>query len=123
MLLAYFSSGNSEGDSSSLCLISEKLENKYPPVGIDALSCSEAGVFYIGHQESVVVEIDKDERAKIIRPVPPAAIVLTPNSPEQPGFRVFRIKVIYGEDNKLKTFYCRDHSSKWEPWVPYTKTF
>lgn len=60
------------------------------------------------------MNIDKADGSLIISSIMPAAIYLTPNLPQTPGFKVRRIKVLSGE-NGPRVFYDRDKGS-WDEW-------
>jgi hypothetical protein len=117
MLLAYVVVPDSGSDIPQLCIVPEYSDLLARPIRIDVATAQSAAVYWVGPKEAFVVENQKDPNVKVIRPVPPAAIFLTPNSPNQPGVITAKIMVTKRPDGTYSTQYSRDSGDNWKPWV------
>lgn len=100
-----------------LCLLSAKPERINPPVRVDLLEPNEAAFYWIGYGEGVNVVYVPEERARIIRPILPAQIFITPSQPDQPGVKVNSLKVIKHGEREFEVHFSRDKSERWERWI------
>lgn len=122
MILANVTFDHDGAHYTDLCLVPYRLDGSAIPVRIGLLQQSRAAVYWIGPEEGVVVEEIPAENAKVIRPVPPASLFLTPPASSLPGFKVARVKIIQGENGEYQTHFARDQLSEWQPWDPLTMT-
>lgn len=115
MLLAFVAGYGDTKDELDLCLVADKVDALSKPVRVSCLFPNPAGVIRIGPEEAVLVNQDQIDGSLVVSAMMPAAIYLTPNLPQTPGFKVKRIKLqITGGEYQVS--YDRDKGS-WEPWV------
>jgi len=116
MILAYASFKSAGSIFSELCIIPTKLEPGGVPVVVDLMPESNCAVYYLGEGEAVTLNVEGN--AKIIAPVHPAILYLTPDSPTQPGVIAERVKVVPLGSKKYECSYQRKASKEWVPWNP-----
>ncbi len=116
MLLAYTTN---LGLEATLCLIPHDESDFVSPVPIDALVPSSAAVFYVGPKEAVIV-YDEDG-TKIVKPVMPAILYLTPDTTSRPGVQVARVKISQTANNGYEIFFSKEKESDWLPWCPVSE--
>ncbi len=117
MLLAYVIVPDSRSDVPRLCIVPEYSDLLARPIPVDVVVANPAAVYWVGPKEAFVVENQRDPNVKVLRSVPPAAIFLTPNSPNQPGIITAKIKLTKRPDGSYETQYSRDSGENWKPWV------
>ena len=120
MLLAYVAFSENGNDYSKLCLIPAEDQGHCIPVRLDTIEQTDAAVFHIGVREAVNCVIDEREGSKVLWPIPPATIFLTPDNPQRPGIRAFKIKVTYLQNGAYEVSYTKELSDtdKWTVWKP-----
>jgi hypothetical protein len=116
MLIAYCATLGKEAEYVELCLIPNEPNEYAKPFRVDLLSASDCAVTYIGPREGVLVRFE--EGAKVIEPIIPALLFLTPTNPEKPGVQAAMIRVRKDADNKYEIDYKRDKAGKWLEWSP-----
>lgn len=118
MLLSFVAFAEGTQDYAKLCLIPKEESAYARPVNIDLLFQTNCAVFHIGPKEAVTVELIEDGNTKVIRPVPPSVVYLTPDNPDLPGIRAMMIKVHYPEDGLYSVSYRKDLEQGWKDWNP-----
>jgi hypothetical protein len=117
VLLSYVLLPDSPNGMPELCVVPDLPDNTARPVRVDVLIPNTAAVYYMGSKEALNVEPQQDPSVRILRPIPPAVMLLTPNSGTQPGIPAARVKIIYKSPGEYETFYSRDNSDNWRAWV------
>ncbi|MCB0346839.1 MAG: hypothetical protein KDD66_17105 [Bdellovibrionales bacterium] len=118
MLLAYVAFQEGTQDFAKLCIIPNEQHRNAIPVNVDLLFQTDSSVFWIGPKEAVTVSFEGDDEAKVIRPVRPAVMFLTPDTPNSPGTRAMLVKVEYPEQGLHKVYFKRELESDWMEWNP-----
>ncbi len=118
MLLAYVAFPINGGHTIALSIVPRQRDEHSGPFRIDLLFQSEAAVFWIGGEEAVMVQENPQERTKIICPVSPAKLFLTPNTPGEPGIVAQKVMIIDHGDGEYETNYTMQSQTKWQPWKP-----
>ena len=89
---------------------------------IDFLFETEAAVFRIGPTEAIRVWFDSDDGGKIIEPVQPAKLFLTPSLPDRPGVSVKAVKILRSDNDGHRAFFRQDRGpgaeEEWKQFVP-----
>jgi hypothetical protein len=120
VLLAYiFRVGNEAYPE--LCILSSKPDQYSVPVNVFSLPVTESSVVRIGPHEALLMKLDPKDNGRIISPVTPARMYLTPSQPDRPGAQVNRVKVVLFPDESLEVFYQQDKdiaSNEWKVWDP-----
>lgn len=121
MLLAFVAFEKDGGHYVDLCVVPARGDGTLLPLRVGLLFASRAAVFWVGPEESLVIEESPKENAKILRPVPPAQLLLTPTASGQPGFKVAKAKVIDTGNGVYETLFTRDLiNDDWQMWDPLT---
>ena len=120
MLLAYRACEREGYQHPSLCLIPKEVGNARSIVEINTLCTTSSAVFYVGPKESVLVESQENGKRKIIKPVPPAVIFLTPDNPNLPGIQAAMLIIDTVSEHEHKIFFRKDLQADWNPWDPLT---
>ncbi len=114
MLLAYTALGTNSENDLQLCFIPKNYETGGIPIRVDFIHETDSAVYYVGPQEGLVVEDRPSERAKIVTPIMPTKLFLTPDSPDRPGFLVRQLKIFFDSDHHYRIFYIRDLGQEWQ---------
>ena len=120
MLLAYITT--SQGHFPELCLVADKASTFSMPVRIATMLPTENAIHLLSVEEGVTMAIDPTDNSRIITPIVPANLYLTPNRPEKPGYKVDRVKIIEGENGNFIVFLDRGDRG-WESWQPNQKLY
>jgi hypothetical protein len=119
MLLAYVHCLGPEAPFPELCLIPERPDQFSYPVRVDALIQTDAAVVRLSCVEAVKVEIDPRDNGKIIEPVIPSKLYLTPSQPDRPGIVVRKVKVIKIDQMHHRTYFLGEaKDADWKEWMP-----
>jgi hypothetical protein len=86
-------------------------------VKLSTLVPTDISVHYISIEESILFSLEDGGKCKIIQPVRPAQIYLTPNLPADPGFSVDAVKILTSNSGNEEIFYQRG-GRRWENWEP-----
>lgn len=116
MLFAYVFRATESTRSMELCLVPKENSPHAQPVPVDLLDDNPGAVYYIGPREGVIVNREGPTQ-RILTAVSPAVFFLTPDSPERPGQKAMQLKIVNHSDGSIETYFTRDSSSDWEPWV------
>lgn len=105
-----------------LCILPEKPDQFSFVVPVDFLFETEAAVFRIGPSEALRVWIDQHDGGKIIEPVQPSKIYLTPSQADRPGIAVKAVKVVKVDIDHFHSFFRQDRGpgkeEEWKRFVP-----
>ncbi len=105
-----------------LCVIPEKPDQFSFAVPVDFLFETEAAVFRIGPSEALRVWIDKDDGGKIIEPVQPSKMFLTPSHGDRPGITVKAVKIVRVDIDHFHAYFKPDRGpgkdDDWKRFVP-----
>lgn len=118
MLLAYVAFQEGTQDYAKLCLIPGDQHRFAAPVNVDLLFQTDSAVFWVGPKEAVIVSVEGEEESKIIRPVRPASLFLTPDTPNTPGTRAAAVKVDYPEQGLHRIYFKKELDQDWMEWNP-----
>lgn len=117
MIVAFFFRQGSEARP-ELCVFASKPDGLSVPVNIDSIPVTESAVVRLGPQEGVLAELDPSDNGKILTPVTPSKMYLTPSQPDRPGVIASRVKVVKFGDGDYDLFFMRDKDTQWRPWNP-----
>jgi hypothetical protein len=120
MYFGYFITGSGANITSELSIASDRPNSTSAPIPISLLKQTNAGLYFIGVEESFTVNVD-DDNGLIVSAVKPAKLYLTPNRPEKPGFSVTRVKIRLDNNSNEYVFYDRDKG--WEEFNPNKKDY
>lgn len=105
-----------------LALVADKPSPWSRPLPVDQLETTDCSVVLLSNQEGITVRPDEQQQqTKLIEPVRPSKLYLTPNLPEKPGFSVDKLKITPLSERKYKVFF--DRGKGWEPWTPNIKLY
>ena len=120
MYFGYFISGAAGAQKVELAIASDRPSNTMAPIPMAALRPSQAGLYFMGLEESFRVSWEADNSI-VISPVKPSKLYLTPNRPEKPGFAVSKIRVSIDQNGTESAFFDRDKG--WEEFLPNQKDY
>ena len=118
MILAYVAFREGASEFARLAVVPEDQSRYATPVSVDLLFQSDSAVFWIGPKEAITVQLENDGASKVIRPVPPAKLFLTPDDPNRPGVRGTMARVDYPDDGPYRIWFKKDLTSDWTSWEP-----
>ena len=120
MILAYIHR-RLDDEKAHLCLLADKPDTYSIPITVGSLNDTHGGVMRVGPFESIHVSTLDEESAKLIRPIVPTKVFLTPSLPDLPGTEVRYLKFVPRPDGDFDTFYQQDkdiRSGEWKQWDP-----
>ena len=99
-----------------LCFVPDKPDNLSLPVRVDELEQTDAAVFRMGPEESMIVTREPDG-SKLITAREPALVYLTPNLSQYPGVRAKYVKILKTGEREWRTYFSKD-KARWDEWTP-----
>lgn len=96
-----------------LCIIPHSVSLSFPPVKVSLLEQTDGAIFWVGPGESIKVEINQAEKARIISSIRPAILYITASTGTQPGIKVPSIKVVY-DDNGKESLFFMNTANEWK---------
>ena len=120
MLLAYvFRIGNEARPE--LCLVASKPDAYSVPVDVFQLPVTESAVVRMSHSEAILMRIDPSDNGRIITPVKPSKLFLTPSQPDRLGEQVVNAKIFKHPEGDYSVYYQREadaQKNNWKQWTP-----
>ncbi|OVE80166.1 hypothetical protein BVY02_01090 [bacterium J17] len=117
MHFGYYTEATGEQVPPELCIIPDRLSLFSRPVKVSTMVSTDSAVHFVSLEESILYSEENGGRTKIIKPVRPAMLYLTPNLPADPGFSVDAVKIIEKDAQQFEIYYQRG-GRNWENWEP-----
>lgn len=103
-----------------LCVLAEKTDQYSVPVCVDCLPETNCSVIRLGPSEALLVSFE-DPKVKILAPVKPSQMYLTPSQADRPGVVVAKARVTKRDEHDYSVEFQQDkdvQTGEWRIWNP-----